>query len=323
MFFEPSVEAHEGDQVAEVVVEVRDPGLEGAAEERLVESDLPALGLLGLEIGIAGNSEAAELVEEARRLDALAPGAVQPRLGDGHDGGQRDPRRERLAECGAVVVAATPVEEDAVPPGQLQLAVAGPGVAALVGRIGSTEGRVDVLHEVLLLVAGPDDDGRRDLDHLRRRHHRVVVEEEAVLRGLVDRVGPGKVGRHVDGIAEAGGLGIAADLEPMLEPRGLAVPHAQAPHEPRALLGLVGIGEGLEQVARALGREVKDAVDVASRQREGEIGDRLEVEAQRRRVVREGIVDLEDSAGVRVPELEEGAAETVPQEAPMRSSSVE
>ena len=98
----------------------------------------------------------------------------------------------------------------------------------------------------------------------------------------------------------------------MLEPRGLAVPHAQAPHEPRALLGLVGIGEGLEQVARALGREVKVAVDVASRQREGEIGDRLEVQAQRRRVVREGIVDLEDAAGVRVAELEEGAAETVP-----------
>ena len=61
-------------------MEVCDPGLEGAAEERLVESDLPALGLLGLEIGIAGDSKAAELVEEARRLDALPPGPVQSRV---------------------------------------------------------------------------------------------------------------------------------------------------------------------------------------------------------------------------------------------------
>ena len=174
-----------------------------------------------------------------------------------------------------------------------ELAVAGPGVAALVCGIGSTECRVIVLDEVLLLVTGPDDEGRGDLEHLRRRHRRVVVEEEAVLRGLVDRVGPGKVGWDVDGIAEPAGLGIAADLESMLEPRGLAIPHAQAPHEPRALLGLVGIGEGLEQVARALGRDVKDAVDIASRQRESEIGDRLGSQAQRRRVVREAIVDLE------------------------------
>ena len=86
--------------------------------------------------------EAAELGEKARRLDALAPGAVQPRLRDGRDGGQRHPRGECLAERRAVVVAATAGEEDAVPPRELQLAVAGPSVAAHVDRIGRAEGRV-------------------------------------------------------------------------------------------------------------------------------------------------------------------------------------
>jgi hypothetical protein len=96
------------------------------------------------------------------------------------------------------------------------------------------------------------------LEHLRRRHHRVVVEKRRF--SVVPLIVSARESRgRIDGIADPA----VSVLPPILndvEPRGLAVPHAQLPNEPRALLGLVRIEEGLEQVARALGRDVKDAL---------------------------------------------------------------
>src|SRR5262245_25014823 len=156
----PFGEADERDQISEVVLEVGRADLEDLAEKRLIDVDLPAFGLLGLDVRVARNTEATELGEEARLLDAGAPGAAQACRGDRGDERYTHARSELLAKRVGIVVASAGRDEHVLTPCELKLRVCRHRVAALIHptRRAKHAHGVTALLEPFALEAGTDDD---------------------------------------------------------------------------------------------------------------------------------------------------------------------
>src|SRR5262249_19779306 len=139
----------------------------------------------GLDVGVASDPEAAELLEEARLLDSRTPGAAHARVRHGSHRGARHPWGELRAVRGGVVVASTSVEEDAIHPAELPLQVERLGIPPFVRTVRDAH-RVETLPEVLVFVASAENEHRGDLPELRWGQRDVVVGEVPGLlaRGL-------------------------------------------------------------------------------------------------------------------------------------------
>src|SRR5262249_27724091 len=150
-------DADEGDHVLEPVLEVGGAELDLVAPERLVDAGLPAFRPLGLDVGVAGDPEAAELLEEARLLDAGTPGAAPARVRQGGPRGAGHPWGELCPVRGRVVVASTSVEEDAIHPAELPLQVERLGIPPVVRTVRNAHW-METLPEVLVFVAPAEDE---------------------------------------------------------------------------------------------------------------------------------------------------------------------
>ena len=137
-----------GRKIGQVQLRVQD-----AQSDGLVEADFPALGLFGLQVGVAAGKRGIDVLRKTGRLDALTVAAAQFGVEAGNNQGGRDPGADVRPIRDRVVQAKPGRCEQRLAPRQVQLRVERLSVATAAGPV--------LLAVVLVFDIAADGKGRR------------------------------------------------------------------------------------------------------------------------------------------------------------------